>query len=58
MKAKKDFYPLNSDILNNLSLDELEERLELEIACWWINGASCDITCSTAALTCAGYWIN
>ena len=46
METKKDFYSINSNILKNLSLEELEERLELD--CWY----ACDVLQCNGALVC------
>ena len=52
MEKNNDFYSLNSNILKNLSLEELEERLELE--CWYLcqtqgclGQYTCDVDCGT-----------
>ena len=43
MDKKKDFYSLNSEIIKDLSVEALEERLEL--VCWYVCGYN--LTCET-----------
>ena len=53
--------PLNDDVLANLSIEELEERLEMQIlhlteaqACYDC-GVQCNCNAQCGAQTCAGY---
>jgi hypothetical protein len=53
-RKQAEIVPLNQELYKDLSIDDLEQRLELD--CWGINlcGAQCDTQCGAYCATLCG----